>query len=307
MADLLDQMNAAQQTKAEDKGKSSESSVAEQTSGATIVGNEGSVPGAQVGDDLTNKAAEAKPDAQAAASTGEEVSKRFDDASTWTKESALLEVKKTREEAKQSRLMLKEQEAKFKAQMDELKSQMDEKLQTATQAQQELEARKAAEEDKKRSMEEKLAHRESMVKEYEMKLQAIEADNQKKLEELNSRVSTYEAEREAQLTVYKERINEELQQVPESKRTYAEMIIKGHEDPRDAWAALSEAKMDGMFEDKQVVVSHATPGADAARMTKEKLDAAAAEARKNMKSTDLIRQGLKDISNDKGTLRGKIV
>jgi delta 1-pyrroline-5-carboxylate dehydrogenase len=302
MADLLDELGK----KVEAKGKSSDASVSDSTSGTNLAGTEGTVPGKEAGQDLTDTT---KSDAQTATPESKSTDdlSTFDDASTWTKDSALLEVKKAREEAKARRLQLKETEAKFQEQLNALQAQMDEKLQSATEAQKELEALKAKDEDKKRSMEEKLAHREALVAEKDAKLEAIQKEYDSKFSELQAQLKEREIEREAQLAVYKERITEELQNVSEEKRKFAEMIVKGHEDPRDAWAALSEAKVNGLFEEKQVVVSHATPGADAARMTKEKQEAAAAELKKNMKPMDLIREGLKSVGQERGNLRGKIV
>lgn len=302
MADLLDKLG---KKPTEAKGESSDASVSDTTSGTTIAGTEGTVPGKEAGQDLTETS---KPTTgQAAEGSNDDSLSTFNDADTWTKESALLEVKKAREEAKTRRLQLKETEAKFQEELDKIKSDMNEKLQSANEAQKELEALKAKEEDKKRSMEERLAHREALVAEKDAKIEAFQREYELKMKELQSRVTDYEAEREAQLSVYKERIQEELGKVSEEKRKFAEMIVKGHDDPRDAWAALSEAKVNGLFEEKQVVVSHATPGAGAARMTKEKQEAAAAELKKNMKSMDLIREGLKSVGQERGNLRGKIV
>lgn len=299
MADLLTKMGNQM---AEDSGKSSESSVADVTSGKTLAGSEGSVPGVEVGDNLVDKTAEAKPDTKATAST----ETGLKDPSTWTDDSKELEIKKAREEAKQRRLQMKEQEELFNLKMQQMQEDFNTKLEQASEAQKELEALKQKDEDKKRSLDEKLAHREARIAELEAKFQHTEAEKDAKLNELNSKLKDFEVQQEAQRAVYRERVADVINNIPESKRKFAEMIAKGYADPQESLAAINEAKVQGLFDEKQVVVSHATPGADAARMTQDKLDAAKAESRKGMSGRQKINEGLKSIKSESG-LRGKIL
>lgn len=297
MADLLNDLGKKQETQPKPE------KISEQNSGGeTLAGNESNTAGVNTGDNLIDKVSEVSEE-----NTESDSKTQFKEPETWTLESAAMEVKKAREEAKARRLQLKETEAQFQERFNELQKKTNAKIEKALEAQKELETLKAKEQDKKRSIEEKLAHREAMLAERDAKLDAIQQDYESKMKELTSQLNDFQAEREATLKVYKEKINEELDNVSEKKRKFAEALVKGYEDPRDAWTALSEAKLAGLFEEKQVVVSHATPGADASRMTKEKLEAAKAESRKNLKSSDLVREGLQQIASEKGNLRGKIV
>jgi len=235
-----------------------------------------------------------EPVVKAAEDVSKEVESKFNDAGTWTKESALLEVKRLREENKASRIKYQEQLDSFKAEMEGKISSVKEESTEAFEAKKQLAELQAKEADKKRSMEEKLAHREAAMTEIESKYTNMLNEQQKQMKEMAEKLSSYEVEREAQLSVYKERITQELETLPEKYRKFADSIVRGHSDLREAWTALSEAKMSGMFEEKKVVVSHATPGAsEGARTTGEAQLSAKRAQWDKLSSGDKIREGLK--------------
>lgn len=215
-------------------------------------------------------------------------------SSSWTLENALKEVKKTREEAKSYRIKYQELS---KQKEEELQTQLaakEVKYQEAVEAAKKLKEMEAKEADKKRTLEERLSHREKMLSEYESRMEAIEREHKSQLEAVNVRVQELTAEREAQLSVYKDRLEEELAKVPEDKREIANLLVKGAGDARDALIALNEAKLKGFFEEKRVIVNHSVPGANnGARVTQQQLDQNEKERRGKMSSQELIREGLK--------------
>lgn len=320
MSDLLNKLNEQSQTKtAKEDGKSSTSSLSGQSAGGdTLVGNESSTAGVTAGDDLLSGAgqstkSEGAQDSGSAAKKAEEsnagASKdevKVQDSGTWTKESALQEVKKLREENKLRRIREKEVQAEYDKKFEDFKTQMQEQMQSAMDAKKELETLKAKEEDKKRTLEEKVAHREAMVADTRAKIESLETKYQHMLDQKESELKELQAQQEAHLAVYRSRIDEELESIPETKRKFANLIVKGYndgsQDPREAWTALAEARAEGVFEDKQVVVSHATPGADAARMTQEKLEDAANRRKESMTPSQMIGAGLKEIQNRRGKI-----
>ena len=212
---------------------------------------------------------------------------------SWTKDSAFKEIKKLREENKAYRVKYAEQlETLEKTADDRLKSR-DAELEQAKTAQKELNKIKAEQEDKKRDTEEKLVHREKRLAELETMGEIREKEHSTRLQELQSKVATFEAERQAELAIHKGRLDEELNKIPSQYREHAELIVKGSGDSRDALIAIHEAKLKGMFDDKTAIVNHRVPGAqDGARSTKDRLDAAANEQRNNMTSSQKIKFAL---------------
>jgi hypothetical protein len=272
-----------------------------------------------LGSDLISKAGNSKPSTAAtgkaegtegeneksASSDGESAGGDFvKDPDSWTKESALKEIKRLREENKTYRSTLS---TKYEEKLDRLKAEMDARISakeaTLTElqtAKEELEDIKAKEADKKRDLSEKLAHREALLADIKAKHEAEVKVLSEKLTDLNQKVSKFEADNEAQLEVYKQRLDKELETVPEKYKSVATLIIKGAGDPREALVALNEAKIQGVFEDKTVVVNHGVPGAkDGARSTKEKLDEAAKASREKMTSQQKIAEGLRSIREGK--------
>lgn len=220
---------------------------------------------------------------------------------SWSKDSALKEVTKLREENKLQRLKyaeqldlmrkeLEEKAAPLKSQIDELKVFKDE-----------LDKTKAAEQDKKRSLEDKVAYREARIAELEAKFNAVTQDREKEAQVLKDRLSAFEAESQARRQVYEQKLKQELESVPEKFREHAELIAKGAGEPSQALVALAEARIKGLFEDRTVVVNHSVPGAkDGARSNKEQLDAAARGERDKMSSQQKIATALKDIRTGNG-------
>jgi len=226
--------------------------------------------------------------------------KAVKDPDTWTKESALKEVSRVREEAKATRIKSKEQIEALRIEMEKKVGVLTEQYKEADKAKKKLEALEAAEADKKRNLEEKLAHRESVITETKVQLEAIKAEHEEKLQEMAIKVSEFEAEREAQRQVYQERIDQEIDKIPEKFKKFAESMVKGFSDPRESWSALTEAKAQGLFEEKTVVVNHDVPGAkDGARITQAQIDAVEGEKREKMSSSDKIKAGLKGIRGGK--------
>lgn len=224
----------------------------------------------------------------------EEGSESSSFSDNWTLENALKEVKKVREEAKTYRLkyqeMSKQKEEELQAKLDAERSKYQEAIEDAKKLK-EMEAKEA---DKKRTLEERLAHREKALAEYEARVELMEKQYKQQLETAQHHISELQAEREAQVAVYKERLDEELAKIPEDKREFANLLVKGAGDARDALIALNEAKLKGFFEDKKVVVNHSVPGAqNGARVSQKQLDDAEKDRRKKMSSADLIKEGLK--------------
>lgn len=299
MADLLNTLNEQKKAKTTVTSETTDQSVGKATDNLAA------------GTDLLKTAARTE---QEKTEQKEEVSEaKTDDTNstvqepgTWTKETALLEVKKLREENKLRRLREKEIETEYDKKFETFKVQMQEQMETALAAKKELETLKSKEEDKKRSIEEKLAHRESVISETQARMQALENDFQRQLEEKENALKELQAAQEVHLGVYRSRIDEELQHIPESKRKFANLIVKGYkdgsQDPREAWTALAEAKAEGLFSEKEVIVSHASPSTSAARMTQERIEEVAKAKRDSMSSADLIRSGLKTSSNRRGKI-----
>jgi len=218
------------------------------------------------------------------------------DPDSWSKESALLEVKKLREENKATRLKYEESLEQLKADMEARIKAREEKERELVEYKKQLEEIKTKEEDKKRDLTEKLSHREALLAEMKIKQEALEKAFQSQLQEKEMILKKYEAEISAQTEVYKQRLDSELNGIPEKYKEIASLIVKGAGDPRDALVALSEAKIKGVFEDKTVVVNHSVPGAnDGARVTQDKLNAVERERREKMNSSSLIGEALKSI------------
>lgn len=214
----------------------------------------------------------------------------------WTKDSALKEIKKLREENKAKRIKYEEKLSEMQVSLDARLEQERREMQEALVAKQELEELKEKEADKKRDLTEKVAHREALAAELKQKLEHTQSQYESELEQLKAEVSQYRADREAEQEVYKSRVSEIIQEIPEKFRQQAELISKGAGDPRDALVALQEAKVAGMFEDQTVVVNHSVPDAKGgARSSKERLEEGARAERAKMNSSQKIGEALKQI------------
>jgi DNA repair exonuclease SbcCD ATPase subunit len=226
--------------------------------------------------------------------------KTVKDPDSWTKESALSEVVKLREEAKAARVKYAEQLEKFKAEQEAKFQEQMKAIEGAKSAERELAALKEKEADKKRSLEEKLADREGKLATMEAQLESVKNQYENRLKEISTKASAYEAEMSAQEEIYKNKVKAELDKVPAKYRTIAETLAKGAGDSREALIALTEAHLNGMFEDKKVVVSHQVPGAaDGARATKEKLEEADKARKAGMTPSQMVKEGLTQIRSGK--------
>jgi len=221
------------------------------------------------------------------------------DPNSWTIESAFKEIKKLREENKATRIKYEESVEKLKAEAEARISTREQELANLVESKKQLDELKAKEEDKKRDLSEKLAHRESLIAEQRARMEMLEKDYKSKLEKASLQLQKYEAEVEAQNQVYKQRLDAEVESIPAKFKEYANLIVKGAGDPREALLALHQAKINGIFDDKTVVVNHSVPGAkDGARATKEKLEEGEKAARASMSSNQKIGAALKNIFKD---------
>lgn len=297
MTDLLTSMGKKKDTPATAVDKA----VAD-AKGETLVGTEASSDALKRGDNILSRASgtgtvETK-EVETATETQviDSATKTVKNADDWTKESALTEVIKLREENKIGRVKFQEQVDRINKEKDAEIAKIKEKAKSAEEAQKKLEALEASAEDKKRSLEDKLAHREARLSETETVYAQKLKEKEEELNQYKSKAAAYEAQQAAQQQVYKDRIKEEMAGIPDELKQFAERMVKGFEDPSEAWTALSEAKMKGMFGEKKVVVNHSVPGAaDGARLSKAKQDQAEADAKKAKSSKDKIRSGLAKI------------
>lgn len=220
------------------------------------------------------------------------------DPDSWSKESALQEVTKLREENKAVRTKFQEQLVKVEEEKQVEIAKIKEQAAKAAVAEKELEALKAAAEDKKRSIEEKLADREAKLTRTDLEYKKQLEDKEKELQSIRAKASAYEAEEAARQQIYKERIKEELAKIPDEFKEYAEKMVKGVDNAQEAWLTISEASRKGLFGEKKVVVNHQVPGAaDGARMNKQKLEEEAKLEKGKKTSRDKIKAGLSAIKS----------
>lgn len=214
----------------------------------------------------------------------------------WTTESAYKEIKKLREENKQYRLKYGEQLDKFKQDAEARLQAKEQETKLLQEKAKELDRIKEEQEDKKRDLAERLAVRESKLSEMQTLMKIREESLQKAIDERDAKLMEYQADINAQSEVAKGRLTEELNKIPEQYREYANLLVKGAGDPRDALIALNEARLKGMFEDKTVVVNHSTPGArDGARASQERLQEVERQNRASMSSNQKIKTALEQI------------
>lgn len=303
MSDLLDTLGKKDSTKVDGKSSATADDPAKSAEAAARAMNS-----LKRGEDLTKAAGQAGASSDLETSGNESVksessnetnsteNKTVKEPDTWTKETALKEVVKLREENKVVRTRYQEQMEKIKSDFDQKLAKVQEQQKEAMEAKKKLEALEAEKADKQRDLSERVAHRETVISKLQTEMEVLKANYEKKLEDTTNKINDYEVEREAHLQVYKARIKEEIDNVPEKFKKFAETMVKGYNDPREAWTVLSEAKMQGLFEDKTVVVNHSVPGAkDGARSNPDKIAAAAREVTDRMTSQQKIKAGLEAI------------
>lgn len=289
---LLDTLNPNKKSDA-----TSVSETSETKPGQSMVGNGATSDALVRGDVLT--ASKGKEETSSSTVEDDKTVKNPDD---WSKDSALKEVVKLREENKVSRTKFQEQLDKIEKDAETKIAKIKEEAQTAWEAKKKLEALEADQADKKRSIEDKLAHREAKLAELETSYKHQLEAKEKELSSVRSKAAQYEAEQEARAQVYRNKIKEELDKVPEEFRSFADKMVKGYEDPHEAWISLAEAQRMGMFGEKKIVINHSVPGAaDGARINKAKAEEAEKEARKKMTSRELIRNGLNQAKQGQNT------
>lgn len=279
--------------------KSVSASDSEAKAGQSIVGGEATSDHLIRGEELT---ASTGKESDSTNTDSQENSKTVKNPEDWSKDSALKEVVKLREENKAVRTKFQEQLDKIEKETETKIAKIKEEAQSALEAKKKLEALEAEQADKKRSIEDKLAHREARLAEVETTYKLQLEEKERELAAVRSKVAQYDAEQEARKSVYRNKIKEELDQIPEEFRSFADKMVKGYEDPHEAWLSLSEAKRIGMFGEKKIVVNHAVPGAsDGARINKTKAEEAEKEAKAKMTSKDLIKLGLSKAKQGQNT------
>jgi len=295
----MDLLNKIDKAKKEVSAKAVEASSAASDEGEAVISLGATSDKLKRGQDLLGKAAKTEvteleqTETKVHAEEKTSDDKTVKDPNTWTKDSALKEVTKLREENKAIRTKYQEQLDKIAAETESKIAKIQEQYKDAVEAKKKLEQLEAAQEDKKRSIEEKLADREAKIAALEHRLEAAVREKEKEVDTYKSKALQYEAEQEARREVYRSKIKEELGKIPEEFRSFADKMVKGYEDPHEAWLAIAEAQRMGMFGDKKIVVNHSVPGAaDGARVNKAKAEAEEREARKKMDSKSLIRAGL---------------
>lgn len=238
------------------------------------------------------------PSPKTAASSMEDPSGATPENPNWSVESALKEVKKLREENKAYRVKYSEKLDELKTESETRIKQKEEEMKSLLQAKAELDRIKSEQEDKKRDLSEKVAYREAKIAEMQALMEAREKDWKSKVDQMNNIVQKYEADKEAEAAVYKSRLEEELSHIPDQYREYANLLVKGAGESRDALVALHEAKLKGIFEDKTIVVNHSVPGAtDGARVSKDRLDEIERQRRSSMSSSQKIGEALKQLKS----------
>lgn len=237
-------------------------------------------------------------DASKPNATVETVSNKDEGNSDWTTDSALKEIKKLRDENKAYRIKYEEKLDQLKLEAEAKVKAKEEEFANLKSAQAELDRIKAEQEDKKRDLNEKVAHREARLAELQALMTEKEKQYQNLLKHKEDELSNFRAKHEAEAQVYKARLEEEIGKIPEKFKDYAELLVKGSGDPREALTVITEAKLKGMFEDKTVVVNHSVPNAyDGARSSKERLEEAEKAKRANMSSSQKIGEALKQIKS----------
>lgn len=292
MSDLLNKLGAKPKA-AEGSGSQPEPNQPSAKNNSQPLNDRGEDIISKAGGQSASSGAGAAPAPNKDASTVEPSGSQTDD---WTTDSALKEIKKLREENKQYRLKYAEQINQVKEEAEARLTQKEQEMADLAKAKEELDKLKAEQEDKKRDLTEKVAHREARLQEMSSLFEAREKEYKKNLSSMEQRIKMFEAEREAEMQVYKTRLEEELATVPEQYKDVAQLLVKGAGDARDAVLAITEARVKGIFQDKTVVVNHSVPNAyDGARASKEKLEEAEKSRRSKLTGQQKIGEAIKGI------------
>jgi hypothetical protein len=217
----------------------------------------------------------------------------------WTEESLVAEMKKAREEAKRSRLEKNDA-------IDRLRTEYERKLEEVKLATKPLEDTakelaelKAKEADAKKTLAEKLADREAQLVERNAEIARLKDLHDREIFAIRAELEKYQTEVNVQNKFYQEKLNEELNLIPDKFKDVAIRLMKGCDSTREQLEVLRDAKDRGLFKEKQTVVSHAVPNlAENARISSASSKTGDLERTKKMKSTDKIGEALKSIDNN---------
>jgi hypothetical protein len=223
----------------------------------------------------------------------------------WTEESLVAEMKKAREEAKRSRLEKNDAIDRLRADYDRKLEELKLATKPLEETAKELADLKAKEADAKKTLSEKLADREAQLSESKAEIAKLKDTHHKEIFRLTAEMEKYQTEVNVQNQFYQEKLNEELNLIPDKYKDVANRIIKGSDSVRESLEFLRDAKDRGLFKEKQAVVSHAVPTLEQnARISSASSKTEDRERIKKMKSTDKIGEALKNI-DDNPIFRGK--
>lgn len=223
----------------------------------------------------------------------------------WTEESLVAEMKKAREEAKRSRLEKNDAIDRLRADYERKLEEIKEATKPLEDTAKELAELKAKEADAKKTLAEKLADREARIAEKEAELIRLKDAHHREIFNLKADLEKYQTEVNVQNQFYQEKLNEELNSIPDKFKDVANRLMKGCDSTREQLEVLRDAKDRGMFKEKQTVVSHAVPALDDGARLSSASTKTEQEARKTkMKSTEKIGEALRNI-NDNPIFRGK--
>jgi len=220
-------------------------------------------------------------------------------SSGWTEESLIAEMKKAREEAKRSRLEKNDAIDRLKAEYERKLEEIKLATKPLEDTAKELAELKAKEADAKKTLAEKLADREAQLIEKNNEISKLKETHHREVFNLRAELEKYQTEVNVQNQFYQEKLNEELNLIPDKFKDIATRLIKGCDSIREQVEVLREAKDRGLFKEKQTVVSHAVPTlADNARISSASSKTEDRERTRKMKSTDKIGEALKTIDNN---------
>ena len=169
------------------------------------------------------------------------------------------EIKKLRQENAKRRVESKEQQELAERLAEEKTAELKKKLEDYKKVEEELVAIKKAEEDKNRTADERIAH---LQMELDQKKQESEK-TQAKLAEIEAKhqefLNKQKEEEELRAQVIKNRINSQLETIPEEQKELAQAMVNGYADLQDGYVALLKAKEQGVFGAKKVEVIHDVP------------------------------------------------
>jgi len=221
----------------------------------------------------------------------------------WTVKDFEKALKDARKDAGKYRTKAKDLEEQMDSKLESVIQEIDSKYAPLKKKAAEFDKIKAEQEDKKRDMSEKLAHRESLIRELEEQLEAAKDSSHKEKVALQSELDKVKGSLEGHLAYYREQLDKEMEAIPAQWKEVADAMVKGTNDTREALALIRDAKNKNFFGDKKVEVYHGTPNkaSDGARMSSQPTE----DQKKDMKSKDKIKAGLKGLVSEVKTTRGK--